>query len=140
VGFDKNGDQVLDQFDTVGSDAITTGIIYRPSKVSVIAGKVIPMPWQDAPMIVDADGKPVVDGKGELAESGKNYQRNTVAATFRVLNTGKQLTVSVNHLKSKGSTCWDDYVGTKAVDDDAQGSCENFRVASTYHLGQEMAK
>ncbi|RZR24397.1 nuclease, partial [Vibrio vulnificus] len=40
VGFDKNGDQVLDQFDTVGSDAITTGIIYRPSKVSVIAGKV----------------------------------------------------------------------------------------------------
>ncbi|MER0335333.1 ExeM/NucH family extracellular endonuclease [Vibrio vulnificus] len=140
VGFDKNGDQVLDQFDTIGSDAITTGIIYRPSKVSVIAGKVILMPWQDAPMIVDADGKPVVDGKGELAESGKNYQRNTVAATFRVLNTGKQLTVSVNHLKSKGSTCWDDYVGTKAVDDDAQGSCENFRVASTYHLGQEMAK
>ncbi|HAS6176770.1 TPA: ExeM/NucH family extracellular endonuclease [Vibrio vulnificus] len=140
VGFDKNGDQVLDQFDTIGSDAITTGIIYRPSKVSVIAGKVIPMPWQDAPMIVDADGKPVVDGKGELAESGKNYQRNTVAATFRVLNTGKQLTVSVNHLKSKGSTCWDDYVGTKAVDNDAQGSCENFRVASTYHLGQEMAK
>ncbi|RZQ95705.1 ExeM/NucH family extracellular endonuclease [Vibrio vulnificus] len=140
VGFDKNGDQVLDQFDTIGSDAITTGIIYRPSKVSVIAGKVIPMPWQDAPMIVDADGKPAVDGKGELAESGKNYQRNTVAATFRVLNTGKQLTVSVNHLKSKGSTCWDDYVGTKAVDDDAQGSCENFRVASTYHLGQEMAK
>ncbi|EGQ8088458.1 ExeM/NucH family extracellular endonuclease [Vibrio vulnificus] len=140
VGFDKNGDQVLDQFDTIGSDAITTGIIYRPSKVSVISGKVIPMPWQDAPMIVDADGKPVVDGKGELAESGKNYQRNTVAATFRVLNTGKQLTVSVNHLKSKGSTCWDDYVGTKAVDDDAQGSCENFRVASTYHLGQEMAK
>ncbi|MDK2644236.1 ExeM/NucH family extracellular endonuclease [Vibrio vulnificus] len=140
VGFDKNGDQVLDQFDTVGSDAITTGIIYRPSKVSVIAGKVIPMPWQDAPMIIDADGKPVVDGKDELAESGRNYQRNTVAATFRVLNTGKQLTVSVNHLKSKGSTCWDDYVGTKAVDDDAQGSCENFRVASTYHLGLEMAK
>ncbi|HAS8600001.1 TPA: ExeM/NucH family extracellular endonuclease [Vibrio vulnificus] len=140
VGFDKNGDQVLDQLDTIGSDAITNGIIYRPSKVSVVSGKVIPMPWQDAPMIVDADGKPVVDGKGELAESGKNYQRNTVAATFRVLNTGKQLTVSVNHLKSKGSTCWDDYVGTKAVDDDAQGSCENFRVASTYHLGQEMAK
>ncbi|EHH0849828.1 ExeM/NucH family extracellular endonuclease [Vibrio vulnificus] len=140
VGFDKNGDQVLDQLDTIGSDAITNGIIYRPSKVSVIAGKVIPMPWQDAPMIVDADGKPVVDGKGELAESGKNYQRNTVAATFRVLNTGKQLTVSVNHLKSKGSTCWDDYVGTKAIDHDAQGSCENFRIASAYHLGQEMAK
>lgn len=140
VGFDKNGDQVLDQLDTIGSDAITNGIIYRPSKVSVVSGKVIPMPWQDAPMILDENGKPVVDSKGELAESGKNYQRDTVTATFQVLNTGKQLTVSVNHLKSKGSTCWDDYVGTKAIDHDAQGSCENFRIASAYHLGQEMAK
>ncbi|EGR0671271.1 ExeM/NucH family extracellular endonuclease [Vibrio vulnificus] len=140
VGFDKNGDQVLDQFDTIGSDVITTGVIYRPSKVALYAGKVIEMPWQDAPMVIDEDGEPVLDSKGEVAESGKNYQRNTIAATFRVLNTDKLLTVAINHLKSKGSTCWDDYVGTKAVDNDAQGSCENFRVASTYHLGEELAK
>ncbi|HAS6087604.1 TPA: ExeM/NucH family extracellular endonuclease [Vibrio vulnificus] len=140
VGFDKNGDQVLDQFDTIGSDVITSGVIYRPSKVALYAGKVIEMPWQDAPMVIDEDGEPVLDSKGEVAESGKNYQRNTIAATFRVLNTDKLLTVAINHLKSKGSTCWDDYVGTKAVDNDAQGSCENFRVASTYHLGEELAK
>ncbi|EPR4994291.1 ExeM/NucH family extracellular endonuclease [Vibrio navarrensis] len=140
VGFDKDGNQVLDQYDTIGSDAITTGVIYRPSKVSLYAGKVIEMPWQDAPMILNEDGSPLLDSAGDLAESGKNYQRNTIAATFRVLNTDKLLTVAINHLKSKGSTCWDDYVGTKAVDNDAQGSCENFRVASAYHLGEELAK
>ncbi len=151
VGFDKNGDQILDDLDTVGSDAISNGILYRPSKVSVVSGRVIPMPWQDAPMIVDENNAPVVDGKGDIRESGKNYQRHTVAATFKVLQTGKELTVSVNHLKSKGSTCYEDWLGWetwKGFDpvkgdvrnDDFQGSCENFRVAAAYHLGNEMAK
>lgn len=151
VGFDKNGDQILDDQDTVGSDAITTGIIYRPSKVSVVSGKVIPMPEQHAPMVVDASGAAIVDKKGEVRESGDNYQRNTVAATFKVHNTGKQLTVAVNHLKSKGSTCAEDWVGWetwKGFDpvsgdvnnNDYQGSCENFRVAAAVHLGEEMAK
>ncbi|MGB1320065.1 MAG: ExeM/NucH family extracellular endonuclease [Vibrio gallaecicus] len=151
VGFDKNGDVILDDQDTVGSDAITTGIIYRPSKVSVISGTVIPMPEQHAPMIVDENGAAIVDSKGEIRESGDNYQRNTVAATFNVLNTGKQLTVSVNHLKSKGSTCYEDWVGWETWsnfdpvkddvrNDDYQGSCENFRVAAAYQLGTEMAK
>ena len=44
VGFDKNGDTVLDEQDTIGTDVITTGVIYRPSKVSLVSGKVIPMP------------------------------------------------------------------------------------------------
>ena len=152
VGFDKNGDTILDDQDTVGSDAITTGIIYRPSKVSVISGQVIPMPSQHAPMIVDENGAPITDSKGEIRESGDNYQRNTVAATFQVLNTGKRLTVSVNHLKSKGSTCYEDWKGWETwekfdpskddvkSDGDFQGSCENFRVAAAYHLGEEMAK
>ncbi|MEZ8105736.1 ExeM/NucH family extracellular endonuclease [Vibrio cortegadensis] len=151
VGFDKNGDQVLDDQDTVGSDAITTGVLYRPSKVSVVSGKVIPMPEQHAPMVVDASGAAIVDKKGEVRESGDNYQRNTVAATFKVHNTGKQLTVAVNHLKSKGSTCaedwagWETWKGFDPVEDDVrnddfQGSCENFRVAAAYHLGNELAK
>ncbi|PFG55105.1 hypothetical protein ATG66_1367 [Vibrio sp. ES.051] len=146
VGFDKNGDTVLDEYDTVGGDAITTGLIYRPSKVSLVGGKVIPMPRQDAPIIVDENGQPVTDNKGELAESGKNYQRDTIAATFAVNNTGKRLTVAVNHLKSKGSTCWDDYLGadgelrTYAKDEDFQGSCEAFRVTAAKQLGTEMAK
>lgn len=151
VGFDKNGDAVLDDQDTIGTDAITTGVIYRPSKVSLVSGKVIPMPEQHAPMIVDSSGAPIVDDTGAIRESGDNYQRNTVAATFNVLSTGKQLTVAINHLKSKGSTCYEDWVGWETWEgfdpvnddvrnDDYQGSCENFRSAAAYHLGTEMAK
>lgn len=151
VGFDKNGDTVLDEQDTIGTDVITTGVIYRPSKVSLVSGKVIPMPEQHAPMIVDASGAPIVDDTGAIRESGDNYQRNTVAATFNVLSTGKQLTVAINHLKSKGSTCYEDWVGWETWEgfdpvnddvrnDDYQGSCENFRSAAAYHLGTEMAK
>ena len=151
VGFDKNGDTVLDEYDTVGSDAITSGVIYRPSKVQIAFGKVIPMPEQHAPMIVDENNAPLLDSKGEIRESGDNYQRHTVAATFNVINTGKRLTVAINHLKSKGSTCYEDWVGWEQWEDfdrvkddvpneDFQGSCENFRVAAAYHLGNEMDK
>ncbi|EMQ2876903.1 ExeM/NucH family extracellular endonuclease [Vibrio navarrensis] len=151
VGFDKNGDQVLDDLDTIGSDAITTGLIYRPSKVSLQFGKVIPMPEQHAPMIEYPEGGAIVGEDGEIRESGANFQRNTIAATFSVLNTGKKLTVAINHLKSKGSTCYEDWAGWQnwanfnAVtddvrDDDYQGACENFRVAAAVHLGEEMAK
>lgn len=149
VGFDKNGDAVLDEQDTVGSDAITTGVIYRPAKVSIVNGEVIPMPEQHAPTIVDENGAPILDSKGEIRESGDNYQRNTVVATFTVNHTGKKLSVAVNHFKSKGSTCYEDWKGWETWkdfdpvkddvrNDDFQGSCENFRVAAAYHLGSEL--
>ncbi|WP_159657118.1 ExeM/NucH family extracellular endonuclease [Vibrio atypicus] len=149
VGFDKNGDAVLDDQDTVGSDAITTGVIYRPSKVSIVTGEVIPMPEQHAPTIVDENGAPILDSKGEIRESGDNYQRHSVVATFKVNHTGKKLSVAVNHFKSKGSTCYEDWKGWETWknfdpvkddvrNDDFQGSCENFRVAAAYHLGSEL--
>ncbi|SON50920.1 ExeM/NucH family extracellular endonuclease [Vibrio tapetis] len=153
VGFDSNGDTVLDALDSIGGDVITTGLIYRPSKVSLQGAKVIPMPSQNAPRIEDKYGNVLIDQDGAVRESGKNYQRNTIAATFKVLNTGKTLTVAVNHLKSKGSTCWEDWQGwetwsdfsksnkySKVKNDDYQGSCENFRVAAAYQLGEQMAK
>ena len=156
VGFDKNGDLVLDEDDTIGSDAITTGVIYRPSAVSIVSGEVITMPEQHAPMIVYPEGHSnagaaVIDDKGEVRESGDNYQRNTIAATFQVHNTGKKLTVAINHLKSKGSTCYEDWNGWQEWDnfdpvegdvrnDDFQGNCENFRVAAVTHLGEELSK
>ncbi|MDN3679405.1 ExeM/NucH family extracellular endonuclease [Vibrio tapetis subsp. quintayensis] len=151
VGFDSNGDTVLDALDSVGGDAITTGLFYRPSKVSLKAGKVIPMPSQIGDPVVDDSGQPIVKSNGEMVESGRNYQRDSIAATFQVLNTGKEVTVAVNHLKSKGSTCNDDWAGWqewtsfdpkkgKVKDDDYQGSCENFRVAAAYQLGEQLAK
>jgi len=151
VGFDSNGDTVLDALDSIGGDAITTGLFYRPSKVSLKSGKIIPMPSQKGDPIVDENGQPIVDKNGDLVESGRNYQRDSIAATFQILNTGKELTVAVNHLKSKGSTCIEDWQGwqewekfdptkDKVQDLDYQGSCENFRVAAAYQLGEQLAK
>jgi len=150
LGFDSNGDAVLDDLDSVGSDVITSGIIYRPETVSVIKSQIIQMPSQHAPTIVNNNNVVVKDKYGEVLESGDNYQRNTVTATFAVNQTGKQLTVAVNHLKSKGSTCYEDWNGVdfgteeeyskKAPDTDLQGNCENFRVAAAVQIGDELKK
>ncbi|MGF1685396.1 ExeM/NucH family extracellular endonuclease [Photobacterium japonica] len=151
IGFDSNGDTILDELDSVGGDAITSGLIYRPSKLSLESSRIIEMPRQVAPIITDENGTALVDNKGEVRENGKNYQRNSVAATFKLHNTGKTLTVAVNHFKSKGSTCWEDWQGWQNWDDfdtvkddvkdaDFQGSCEAFRVAAAVELGQQMTK
>lgn len=150
IGYDSNGDMVLDELDSIGSDAISTGLLYRPTKVSIDSMKVIPMPQQHAPFIVNDSNIVVKDNNGAVLESGNNYQRDTLAATFIVNQTGKRLTVAVNHLKSKGSTCWEDWQGVEfgekvkwtadAPDADLQGSCENFRVAAAVQLGEELKK
>lgn len=155
VGFDSNGDLILDKEDSIGSDAITSGMLYRPKSVSLKDVKVITMPNQQDKPVVNDNGEVVKNYKGEVLESGKNYQRDSLAVTFTINQTGKDLTVAVNHLKSKGSTCaeeWDGVdLGTKTSlkfnedkslvkDYDFQGSCENFRVAAAVQLGTEMAK
>ena len=150
IGYDKNGDMILDDQDSLGTDAISTGILYRPSKVSLESTKVIPMPQQHAPAIVNDNNVVVKDKNGAVLESGDNYQRDTLAATFIVNQTGKRLTVAVNHLKSKGSTCFEEWDGVDfgtsetwdkdPQDADFQGSCENFRVAAAVQLGEELAK
>ena len=160
IGFDSNDDAVLDELDSIGSDVITSGIIYRPSKVSLKSTKIIPMPQQHAPVTRDKNGNAVIDQKGLILESGDNYQRDTVTATFVVNQTGKKLTVAVNHFKSKGSTCHEDWQGVDfgsdqfndkgqytndqgnddAPDLDFQGQCENFRVAAAVQLGNELEK
>ncbi len=151
VGFDANGDTIIDEQDTIGSDVVTTGILYRPSKLTLEAVDVIPMPSQHAPIIVDETGAAILDGKGEIRESGDNYQRDSLMATFIVHSTGKRLTVVANHLKSKGSTCWEDWQGWETWENfdptndnvqdlDFQGNCEHFRVAAAVQLGEQMEK
>ncbi|MCL2915410.1 ExeM/NucH family extracellular endonuclease [Shewanella corallii] len=150
VGFDHNGNQILDELDSIGSDAIATGIIYRPSKVSIERTRVIAMPQQKAPSIVNDLNEVIKDDRGEALENGQNYNRDALVVTFIVNGTGKRLSMAVNHFKSKGSTCWEDWQGVEFGDAtvweddpedlDAQGSCEHFRVAAAYHLGKEMEK
>ncbi len=40
---------------------------------------------------------------GKVIEDGKNYQRDSLAPTFKVKGTKEKLTVAINHFKSKGS-------------------------------------
>ncbi|MGO1296068.1 MAG: ExeM/NucH family extracellular endonuclease [Vibrio sp.] len=135
VSVDSNHDGVTNEEDSVGSDAIAVGLIYRPHHVSLQANRVIAMPEQKAP--------PIRDDNGELIDNGRHQQRDSLASTFKVMTTGDELTVAVNHFKSKGSKCWEDNApvsqgGQAGQDPDLQGSCENFRVAASVALGNAL--
>ncbi|CAM3850120.1 ExeM/NucH family extracellular endonuclease [Vibrio aquimaris] len=141
VALDTNGDGIKDKNDYIGTDAITTGVLYRFKSVELQSSRVIEMPSQQAPEVLDDDGK--------VIEDGKNYQRNTLAPTFRIKSKDQKqdaeerITVAVNHFKSKGSKCWEDAApidegGQGGKDVDQQGSCENFRVAAAVALGEAL--
>ncbi|WP_028863796.1 ExeM/NucH family extracellular endonuclease [Psychromonas aquimarina] len=117
----------------IGTDAITTQVIFKASKVSLDTVRVIQMPEQHAgPVTIKIKGK-------DKTISGSSYMRNAVTPTFTIAGSDEKLTVSVNHFKSKGSACWEDYALQDGGDPDLQGSCENFRVSGAYQLGQVMA-
>ena len=90
---------------TIHDDAIKTGFIYKTSTVD-LAG-----PFA----ILDRS----VDSRFNDARN-----RPALAQSFRVLATGAKLSVVVNHLKSKGSSCEAD--GDPNLDD-GQGNCNQAR-------------
>ncbi|CAM2919560.1 ExeM/NucH family extracellular endonuclease [Vibrio rarus] len=110
----------------VGTDAITNKIIYRPSTATLNDTYVIELPQQ------------------HVTENGSTksaYQRDAFTASFAVENADKDLVISTNHFKSKGSTCWEDEATTDQENDvNIQGSCEHFRVSAAYQLAQELNK
>ncbi|MBC7002295.1 ExeM/NucH family extracellular endonuclease [Photobacterium sp. BZF1] len=116
---DDSGFEGIEYF---GTDAITVGIIYRHDKVKAKnqARKIV-MPEQHAPL----------DGGGVKSA----YQRHAMMQTFNIPGEKDDLTVIVNHFKSKGSTCWEDDV-IFADEEDVQGSCNNFRVSAAKVLGE----
>ncbi|MEZ8825736.1 ExeM/NucH family extracellular endonuclease [Vibrio amylolyticus] len=135
VAIDSNQDGETNHLDSIGTDVITTGVIYRDSAVKLKKSRVIAMPSQLAPEVLDDEGK--------VIEDGKNYQRDSLAPTFKVKGTKEKITVAVNHLKSKGSKCWEDAApiaegGQGGIDADKQGSCEQFRVAAAVALGDAL--
>ena len=137
----------------IGQDAITVGIIYKPSKVSLQgSAQILPMPEQHF-TLTSTDGKEV-----SLIKS----MRPSLLQTFFDAVSGEKLTVVVNHFKSKGSMCYEDYMeyadgnskvplnGTKIkkgskptapnYQDDLQGSCNELRVAAAKTLGDYLKK
>lgn len=99
------GSQVYDFVDPgqefVGTDAIANGLIYQVDKVALQGQLAI---------LETFEGRDFLDPLG----AGRDLNRPAIAQTFEDLQTGQTLTVSVNHLKSKGSLS-----GIAA--DDAQG-------------------
>ena len=137
----------------IGTDAITVGIIYKPSKVSLQGSvQILPMPEQHF-TLHSTDGKKV-----SLIKS----MRPSLLQTFHDASSGKKLTVVVNHFKSKGSMCYEDYMeyadqsgkvpldgtrikkGSKPTapnyQDDLQGSCNELRVAAAKQLGDHIKR
>jgi predicted extracellular nuclease len=74
----------------VGGDAIANGLIYKVDKVALNG---------DLAILESFEGRNFID---PLA-AGRGLNRPAIAQTFEDLETGETLTVSVNHLKSKGS-------------------------------------
>lgn len=105
-----NGPDTWRYVDTgvIGGDAIKVGLVYRPAAMHTIG----------AYAILDSS----VDARFDDRRS-----RPVLAQTFRRTLGTAQLTVAVNHLKSKGSSC--DAVGDPDRGD-GQGNCSATRAAA----------
>ncbi|MGF1681835.1 ExeM/NucH family extracellular endonuclease [Photobacterium minamisatsumaniensis] len=115
---------------TVGTDAISTKVIYRPTVVSLERAEVIEMPAQHVPARYWPEG----------VEAKSAFQRHSMTGVFTVNGNGERLILSSNHFKSKGSECWEDHdmETGEVVDADEQGQCENFRVSAAYTLAEAL--
>ncbi len=110
----------------VGTDAITNGLIYRSARVQPLGeAQVLDLPYQ------------------KVTTAGKRFlqkQRPALIQTFQIPTHHQQLTVAVNHLKSKGSGCYEDYPDEmKDATLDGQGRCNELRVSAAVILGEHFA-
>lgn len=111
---------VVPGVDQIGDDAITVGIIYRPTTVSLIGNAAI---LTSANSPVDDEGNPLfID----------DLNRPALAQSMMHKDSGEQLTVVVNHLKSKGNRNCADYDDC----DVGQGAYNLTRTNAALALGQ----
>jgi predicted extracellular nuclease len=108
------GAGTYDYVDTgvIGTDQIKVGFLYQPDNVSPVGDFAILDSSVD-PTFIDTKNRP------------------TLIQTFAQDSTGERLTVAVNHLKSKGSSCSD--VGDPEPND-GQSSCAATRTAAAIAL------
>lgn len=86
--------------DYVGSDAISTALIYKVNEVSLATGTTVEI-LDDT--VLTGLGWSNFGDLGALFD-GVNTSRPPLAATFVEAATGREITIVVNHLKSKGGT------------------------------------
>ncbi len=92
----------------VGTDAITTGIIYRTDAVSLV-GEARALVFEEASAAATFEVASALDAFVSSDDEIGNFQRNrpAIAATFEDAN-GNQVTVASNHFKSKGDSNLED--------------------------------
>ncbi|MFC3152252.1 ExeM/NucH family extracellular endonuclease [Litoribrevibacter euphylliae] len=104
----------------IGTDAISVGLLYRTAKLN---------PTGDT-VILNSDNSPVDDNGDPLFIDDKN--RPSLIQSFDY--QGETFTLSVNHLKSKGSACNEVNEGQ-----DGQGNCNLTRTKAAQALTQFLA-
>ncbi|WDV27457.1 ExeM/NucH family extracellular endonuclease [Aeromonas caviae] len=108
-----------------GGDAIMVAMIYRPALLTPSGdADVIPLPQQRYTT-------------GGVTKSAG--QRDSLVQRFTVAGSDAPLTLVVNHLKSKGSGCYENGDG-KTEPADLQGKCTEFRVSAAKVLGEAVSK
>ncbi len=123
VNQDQETDQeysfVVPESNAMGTDAIQVGLLYRPAVVSLVG----------TTQVLNSENSPS-DDDGVLF----NDQRNRPAIVQSFEFNGQTLTVAVNHLKSKGSSCGEPNEGA-----DGQGNCNVQRTRAAQGLIQYLA-
>ncbi|MFQ2908071.1 ExeM/NucH family extracellular endonuclease [Aeromonas allosaccharophila] len=108
-----------------GGDAIMVAMIYRPALLT---------PSGDASVIKLPEQRYITGGVAKTAG-----QRDSLVQTFTIAKSKEPLTLVVNHLKSKGSGCYENGDG-KTEPADLQGKCTEFRVSAAKVLGEAVSK
>ena len=118
-----NVDALTDQVNAGGTDAIKTGFIYR-------SGAAIPV-GTTAALNTGAFGDYTLSDE---TKQGRN--RPAITQAFQDRSTGGRAVVTVNHLKSKGSSCSDNAspVGSDPERPDGQANCNLTRLAAAEEL------
>ena len=93
---------------TIGNDAIKTGFVFKPARVTTI----------DTHAVLDSSVDP---------RFKDNRNRAALAQTFAQSSNDARLTIVVNHFKSKGSSCERDGDPNRQ---DGQGNCNQTRSAA----------
>lgn len=99
----------------IGSDEIAVGLIYRAERVTPTG----------APRVLQTSNSPLDDNGEPLFDDTKN--RPAMIQNFMV--DGQEITIAVNHLKSKGSACGEPNEGA-----DGQASCNINRTRAAQAL------
>ncbi len=103
----------------IGGDAITVGVIYKPETVT---------PAGTTAILDDASFT-------DPNSTGQDKNRPAIAQSFAYLPSNDMITIAVNHLKSKGSSCG-------AGDDDTvmgQGNCNLTRTLASQAQAEWLA-